>query len=402
VLHPLYLYSFRVGGVGVSIDRIVLLVVILLFPSYVLFNRRISSPVFFTFLLFSIVVLVFNAFLTPSVNNAKLPAIFSLAVFLLFFALKYTDEQFQEALNISFVIYFSFTVYGLFHFYYYGTSLIYKPFYTLLPFLDSPLVSKAEHLAKGYSFLPRFQFPFATPPHLALVNGLFALYYYYLLLDKACVGKKKYITQLFFLLALLSVILTQSRSGAFALLAAILIFLFLKGRLIKGIVKYTIGFFIFAAILILSIGIDDLLLLTKRLIDLSVLNEGSGHYSSRVDGFIFFQDLFLYEKLFGIGIGNYPDLHTHMSYLTILIERGLLGLLIFIAPLMLVISNFMLITLKKGSTKRLSSPFIYHFVGVLMIYIAHLFYEFTYVIPIYIFLGYHLRYILSISHVHRA
>jgi hypothetical protein len=394
VAQPLYSYSVRIGGVGLSFDRLILLAAFLLFIVACLNARKVSFPLLFIYILFLLVFTGANAAFSTGENNVMLPAIYSILVFLLFSEIRYRSNGFHIATNIGFCIYLLFTGYALIYFIQTGLNLVYKPLYQFMPFLDSALMSKAEEMSKGFSFLPRFQFPFATPPHLAVVNAVFALYYYYYF-NKCKNGKTKILYLLAFLLAIASILLTQSRSGAFTLVIALVVFSILQNNLIKHSIKIVFFSVILFMPIVYIVGLDNLLLFTRRLTDLSSINVNSGHYIARVDGVNYFKSMLFYENIFGSGIGSYPFLHTHMSYLTILIERGVIGLILFIVPLGIVLFKVInvLMSAKKLGNERLD--YSYHLAGVILIYIAHFTYEFTYVMPLYVFLGYHLKHLLA-------
>ena len=157
VTQPLYTYSLRIAGIGLSLDRVILFAAFLLFVISCVNARKISLN-YFPYILFLLIFTTVNAIFSTGENNVMLPSLFSILIVLLFSEVRYTEGKIHVAINLGFCFYLVFSFYSLFHFLQTGTNLVYKPFYQYLPLLDSALMPKAEEMAKGFSLLPSFNF----------------------------------------------------------------------------------------------------------------------------------------------------------------------------------------------------------------------------------------------------
>ena len=224
-----------------------------------------------------------------------------------------------------------FSIYSIYMFYFRGglPNIVKLPLGMIIQ-LDNDFLlrSQASHQI-------RLSLPYATPPVLSLVLALCIII---LLFSDNIYNKKiKYI-----LIAIFSVllVLTGSRTGIVGLFVAGFIFAF-KNLKHKTIKTKKISFFALALIIITIVFflIFDTVYIQKaltRFLNINILSDR--HFLVPLDGLIIWTSS-LKNFIFGIGFGSSAYMtgaHTYLppyflnSFVTLLVERGLLGLLIVI------------------------------------------------------------------------
>lgn len=256
---------------------------------------------------------------------------------------------------------------------------------TSFEFLDSISFIRTvnyEHMgAVNSSYLfPRLALPWPTPPHLSLVLSIYSLYF----LKRSFEVKSKLnfillSSSIFFMVA------TVSRSGIapFLLISFIYYNINSKSNLLKNIVKITI-YITFFLICLKAFNNDLFQILYYRFFGGSLENFTAGHTDARIFGLNQFMEGSIFEIIFGVGIGNFEGIHAHMTTLTFLVEIGIVGVFLF---LFLFFQRFVICYKFYKNSPANSKEHIYELMLLMLIFIAMLLYEFTYVIPLYIFWG---------------
>lgn len=185
----------------------------------------------------------------------------------------------------------------------------------------------------------RLMLPYSTPPVLSIVMGMCIML---LLFSKDLFNK--YVKLVLILVFSTILIMTGSRTGIIGI-ALTLLFLFLGGDLRSYIRKLPLGWILFSLILavVVIVVFND-----NEYIQKMVINRFSGvdsdsmdddrHFLVPLDGLLIWMDN-ISNFILGIGYGssiNMKGAHTYLppyflnSYVTMVAERGILGLLIII------------------------------------------------------------------------
>ena len=252
-------------------------------------------------------------------------------------------------------------------------------------FLDSISFIRSvdyEHMRgvnASYLF-PRLALPWATPPHLSLVLAIYSLYFLKRTFEiKSKLNIMLLLSSVFFMLT------TISRSGIapFLLISIIYYNISSNSHLIKNTFRLTI--FVVLFLLCLKIFNDDLFqLLFNRFFVGSLETMTAGHTDARIFGLNQFIEGSIFEMFFGVGIGNFIKIHAHMTALTFLVEIGIIGVSLF---LFLFIQRAIICYKFYKKFPNNSKEHIFELMLLMLIFIAMLLYEFTYLTPVYLFWG---------------
>ena len=239
-----------------------------------------------------------------------------------------------------------------------------------------------EHMRRvnaSYLF-PRLALPWSTPPHLSLVLAIYSLYFL-----KRFFETKSKLNFIFLLSSVFFMLTTISRSGIapFLLISFIYYNISSNTHLIKNTFKLTIFFALF--LFCLKIFNDDLFqLLFNRFFVGSLENMTEGHTSARIFGINQFIEGSVFEMFFGVGIGNFVNIHAHMTTLTFLVEIGIIGVSLF---MFLFIQRAIICYKFYKKFPNNSKEHIFELMLLMLVFIAMLLYEFTYLTPVYLFWG---------------
>ena len=83
VTQPLYTYSLRIAGIGLSLDRVILFAAFLLFVISCVNARKISLKLFFPLYFILINIYYCKRDILTGENNVMLPSLFSILIVLL-------------------------------------------------------------------------------------------------------------------------------------------------------------------------------------------------------------------------------------------------------------------------------------------------------------------------------
>jgi hypothetical protein len=230
----------------------------------------------------------------------------------------------------------SFTLFALYsytHFWRVGQPVREVPFVQHLPMF----VSRAEHLEHGgviwgsVENLPRLSLPLLSAPHLAVCAVLASFF----ALCCLVVSRRRIARAGFALVAVLLAAVTIgtiSRSGLLLMAVGSLLFVaLLARRLSPGMVLVPVG--VVVAGLVFS-QVFHTGAIVSRLTE--VQGESTTHHiESRVEAVDLAHGSPTVAS-FGVGLGRYEDIvgveHSHSDYTTVLVERGILGSLLFWLP----------------------------------------------------------------------
>jgi len=333
VLGPLAPYRLELGPLHVNLDRLVMIPALILIIVRVLATGRTFLLPWLTFLglLVSIGITLFSPNVDVNLLAVYAPnAIYGYTVYLVIHLYTARGADAQQtvltALAVAGLAYIVFSIYSIHHLYVLREPLYDLPFREQLPFpIAEP--SGATHLAKiGL----RIALPFGTPQTLATVTSALGLLF--------VMQGRRWLSILAILMFGIS-LATISRTGIYSVVAALAVMS--TGAIIfrpkeMGWLIYRLRWIVFSVIVslvVVTIFVDDKMYSSfDRLF--SVLNQSDqyGHVYIRQVALDAWADGNLVEKFFGIGYGGFENageaFRAHMSSLTILVERGLVGLLL--------------------------------------------------------------------------
>lgn len=372
----LFFISIQTPLGGVTIDRFLTLIIFIIIITT--FKHRHN--------LFSFTIFFFIGYVTMSKvthTDELFPKyfIFFICFITLYnsFRLGKLNYDFHKFFVFSFFLILIISVYSIFSFV--STGIVPSTF----SFLDSISFIRPvnyDHMAEvNLSYLfPRLSLPFPTPPQLSIVLALYSFYF----LDRLIIKKSK-LNAVLLICSILIMFTTVSRSGIipFVFVSFIYYYITSKSSFFK---KYFIIAILITVIAFLITFLNEDLanIIYERFLSSSLESFTSGHSSARFIALDLISEGSFFELLFGHGIGNYPDNHAHMTVLTYFYEIGLMGILLF---------NFLflqrVITCYQFYKKHPlnSQKHFYELMLLILIFFAMALYEFTYVIPIYIFMG---------------
>jgi len=189
---------------------------------------------------------------------------------------------------------------------------------------------------------------------------------------------------------------TVSKTGTAILFAGLFVDYVLKTRgsvSVRRVFKFTLSIMvIFAsiwALVSLMAQIPVLDFIFSRLFSSETAFDSTvsgGHLSIRIAGLQHFLELDLIQKLYGIGYLNFSGLHYHSSFLTALIETGLIGSVSLVGIVLYPLVKAAPIFLKKRvGISRINAR--YMIVTSASLFTAHIVYEMPYVHSLWFFWG---------------
>lgn len=376
---PLFFLSISTPVGGITLDRF------FLFSSFFLmillaFNTSVKGN-FISFTLFVLVMYVmFNRLFSGSELTPKfLLFITSVLSFYVTFKATLKGVDLGKAINISFIVFSVISIYSLWHFLTAGYVPSKFVFLDSISFIRPVNYEHMENVNLSYLF-PRISLPYPTPPQLSIVMAAYSLYY----LSKVLRNKGRvYLIYLF--TGIIIMMTTISRSGIIPFSMVSFLFYVLYVRKNIFVKYYRIVFFFILIVLFLKYFNEDLFdILYYRFFGSSTEEFTAGHLGAREFGINIFLSGSIGQMLFGIGIGNFPGLHAHMSILTLLVEIGLIGAMLF----GLIFSQRFFSTLKLyRKYKNYATNNLFELMMVMLVFLGMLLYEFTYIYPLYMFMG---------------
>ena len=361
---------------GITIDRLlsllIFIIVILAFNhKYNLFGASILFLLFFV----SINKLYYVSELAPKYF------LFVICMITLYnsFRIGQFNIRFDKYFIFSYLVLLIISVYSVYGFLTTGTVPSTFPFLDSLSFIRTVNYDHMAQVNLSYLF-PRLSLPYPTPPQLSLILAIYSLFF----LNKIFYGHSKLYLFLF-ISSLFLMLLTISRSGIIPFVfISFLYYNYYSNSSIFSKYSKILFLFIFVSVSIYIFNQDLSLLLYQRFFDLSFESFTAGHSTARLVGIDLFLNGSIFQMLFGQGIGNYYGLHAHMTSLTFLVEIGIIGTILFIflfAQRIIICYKF----IKKFPEE--SENHLFELMLLLLIFFAMALYEFTYLVPVYVFMG---------------
>lgn len=200
---------------------------------------------------------------------------------------------------------------------------------------------------------------FNNDPNICAFANLIFFFYFF--------SKPHLINKVISGLCFLTIIATMSRGGLFALILGIFsIFALKKG---KSFFKYLVFlvFFLLLITLVYNLNYDSFQpFIEKRL---SGLNTGGGRFNIWLNSFVAFQE----RPFFGYGIFTFKEVmseafndprHAHNTYIEVLLETGVFGLIFYISFLSFLLCNSYRLAIKYDVCKFLLPSNISIFVAM--------------------------------------
>jgi len=380
VVSPLAPYRLEFGGINLNLDRLALLPVLALVIIELLAKGR---TFLFPWLVFiGCLITIPLSLIAPRANLAHAivytpSVIYCYLLYLVVHLYAGHDEAaaskvFNSLIFVS-LAYLIYSIWSIYQLYILHQPITDLPLRELIPLPIAP-PSGIEHIQSVTAGAPRISLPFSTPQTLATITGALGLLF-------LMQGRAK-LSVLAALMIGLSVA-TISRTGIYSIIAALIVLAF-------GVVFYRrqdLAWIIYrmrwlmVGVVITIIGLVTfvdvgLLKSFNRLIDVLDGRTTAGHIGIRITALVAWSDGTLLQQLIGVGVGGFQvvgeALRAHMSPLTILVERGVVGLLLsywIIAALPL--AFFFRYLLGQGEQRQ-------NLTGLLVssqIFFANLFYE---------------------------
>ena len=391
LLMPFAPYRVQMGGFNWNLDRI--LVVFAAAVVLLNFLQGAKLPKAPLWLLLALVASVCIAFLSPTMDYglAKPYAASSTYCYLVFFLsmlIAATGERGQTqlcaVLGIAALIFLVFSAYSVHRLYMIQQPIDSLPLQTSIPL---PLAPVSEHLT-GIN-QPRIALPFPTPQALSTAAGALSLLF---LFWPPLRPRWLWITlgALMFVVSLATI----SRTGLYSIVAALVAVFFLAGE--PGDRRWIAGRSLAILIIASVTAVFGFLFLESDTLEVfgrlsrSLDQTLAGpHYSIRLHALEIWSRADWLERIAGVGIGNFqresPALRAHMSVLTLLVERGILGAIL--AYGVIALTPIVFFWSSRRSTGANRKRYLAGLVVSTQLLFASVFYE-TYEIPfLWIILG---------------
>ena len=372
----LFFISIQTPFGGLTIDR--MLVFVIFFLIIAKFKHRFSlfgSSIFSFIIFITLSKILYLGELHPKYSMA----LFCMLTLYISYRIGKLNIDFNRYIVFSYLIVLSISVYSISEFISNGVIPSSFSFLDSLPFVRSVNYEHMAEVNMSYLF-PRLSLPYPTPPQLSLVLAMYSFYF----LSQLLLKKSKLVFGLL-LTSIMLMFATISRSGIIPFI--VISFLYYNVASKKSFLSRYASLTISTALIIFSISVfsqDLTTILYDRFFGSSLSGFTSGHSSARLVGLNLFMEGSPVQMLFGQGIGNYIGIHAHMTTITYLVEIGLIGLFLF------VFLFFQRIIICYRFYKRFPNnggSHLYELMLLLMIFFAMALYEFTYVVPLYIFMG---------------
>lgn len=376
---PLFFLSIATPIGGITLDRF-----FLFFSFLMMVAMSIKTPVkrnliSFTLLIMVVFVMINRLFYQSEQVPKFLLFVSCMLSFYVSFKATIKKVNLNTSIDISFLFFALISIYSLSQFIILGYVPFRFEFLDSFSFLRPVNYDHMEKINQSYLF-PRISLPYPTPPQLSIVMAVYSFYY----LTKVQSQKGRIYT-IYLIVGVFLMVTTISRSGIIPFLLVSLMYNTFYSR--KNIfIQYLRIFAIFTVMIILiRLFNEDLFtILYDRFLGSSTKEFTSGHLGARMVALNIFINGSFPEMLFGIGIGNYPDLHAHMTLLTLLVEIGLVGVFIYF---LIFAQRFYTSFFYYKKFRRLAPDNLIEFMTVLLVFLGMLLYEFTYIFPLYMFMG---------------
>ena len=333
VLSPLAPYRLALGALHINLDRLVMIPTLILLMVQVLATGRTFLLPWLTFL--GLLLSIGITLSSPNVDLDLLAgfapgAIYGYTIYLVIhlYTARGADAQrtVLAALAVVGLVYIAFSIYSIHHVYVLREPIFDLPLREQIP-LPIAETSGAEHMA-GLGL--RISLPFANPQTLATVSSAMGWLF--------VMQGRRWLSILAILMFGIS-LATISRTGIYSVIAALAVvslgaIIFRPNEMSWLFYRLRwIVFFVIVSLAVVTIFVDDQMYSRfDRLFSVLNVSDQYGHVYIRQVAVEAWADGNLAEKFVGIGFGGFENVsnarRAHMSSLTILVERGLVGLLL--------------------------------------------------------------------------
>lgn len=285
----------------------------------------------------------------------------------------------NNCIVISYFFILIICVYSIYNFFTYGVVPSSFRFLDSISFIRTVNYEHMDLINQSYIF-PRLSLPWPTPPQLSIVLAIYSLYFLHrLFYSKSYLSIFLLVSSIFFMLT------TISRSGIIPFFITAFVYYVIQSKSSFFLKYFKLMFFVLILIAIVANFNEDLYtIIIDRFFSSSMEDFTSGHSSARIIGLELFMDGTIFQMLFGQGIGNYIGLHAHMTTITFLVEIGLIGLALFI---FLFYQRIEICYRFYKKFPNNSKDHLFELMLLILVFFGMALYEFTYVLPIYIFMG---------------
>lgn len=374
--YPLFFLSVITPFGGITIDRFLSLVIFIIIS--LVFKRKFTSFGKTIFVLMGYVTLLKLLYINE-INPKYFMFLICMITLYNSFRINKLNLDFHNYIVFSYLVLAVICIYSIYSFFTLGFVPSTFKFLDSISFIRTVDYEHMRTVNASYLF-PRLALPWATPPHLSLVLAIYALYFLKSTLEiDSKLNRMLFVSSVFFMLT------TVSRSG----IAPFLLISFLYYNIISNshLIKNTVRVIVFVPLFLVCLKIfsDELFqLLFNRFFVGSIDSMTAGHSDARLFGLNQFFDGSVVEMIFGVGIGNFIGLHAHMTTLTFLVEIGILGVGLF---MYLFIQRLIVCYKFYRKFPNNSKEHLFELMLLMLVFIAMLLYEFTYLIPVYLFWG---------------
>ena len=379
VTMPLFFLSIATPFGGLTLDRFFLFSTFLLMIVFGFGIKVQKNLISFSLVVFVVYVTINRLLSIDELNPKFFMLICSVLSFYIPFKFSKSGVNLEKAINLSFIIFGVIGIYSIWHFLTNGYIPSRFDFLDSISFIRTVNYEHMESVNQSYIF-PRNALPYPTPPQLSIVMASYSFYFFSLYTSHPL---KKYL--IFFIVGVFIMLTTISRSGILPLLLVLFLYYSVVNKSNFFLRYFKIILLVFILILCLKYFNQDLYdLLNYRLIGSSGDSSNQEHLGARLASIYYFLDGSLLDMLFGIGIGNFPHLHAHMTILTFLIEIGIVGTFIF---LFIFLQRFWVTVKVYRKYRYNASNHLNEFMMLLLVFVGMLLYEFTYILPLYMLMG---------------
>ena len=388
-------YVMSISGARFNADRLFFVIMVGCGLLFFITSKRYKLNRIQLFLVLYFFIVLFNNLF---IGQLQLMSVYISALLILLASNELRIESLIRAIHFAFYAYFFWAGYSLVQFFISG-PVVELPFSSYLPGFFETKLEHAKLISASYSIFPRVSFPYATPPMLSAVGALYFFFYRFLnnLYDynrKDVYGINKASINFGIFFSIMIVMATVSRTGTAILVAGLFTDYVVK---IGGpLTTKSIFQFIFKCIAVF-VSVWALLLIMKLIPELDWIlsrmfsstsafdsSVSGGHLSVRIMGLQHFLELDWLQKLFGIGYLNFTGLHYHSSFLTALIEIGLIGSVSLIGIVLYPAIKAAKVVLKRSpGISRIYAR--YMIVTSASLFMAHVVYEMPYVQSLWFF-----------------
>lgn len=360
---PFNVYRLPItSGITLSITKFFLVIALLMvayacavkrslfFVNTALYSAR-REVGFFIFLFIVLFIMLLNS-LQPSYGIKIL--FLASTVFILYLAIVSSNlilslQAMFKTIFLSTLVVSGFSIYQIFSFYYFSEIPL-APLIEYLPLPHDESNLQRAHMWYLPGVVPRIVSVMTEPNSLGCFLAISSVMAIAVLLDNRQFGfsrKTRMLAKWTFLLSIVPLIMSFSRSGWLTLLCGLIVL----SPLMKLKNVITAASFILISVLVLFVQLGNvsfILDLSESLLKRVSVADAAGHINVRLDALKIWQE----SPIFGVGFGSYGVItdgpkgvsSTHSYFVTYLVEGGLLGFFAFLSFIFIFPIKYFLVT----------------------------------------------------------